>query len=69
MQTNCLNKQLSNIGIHVLLCFSSLSSEAYQVLKNADKNGVEVGLAAYDHVIRTLLSEGSIGDAMAVKKL
>lgn len=45
------------------------SSEAYQMLKDASKKGVEVGLTAYDHVIRTLLSEGSMADAMAVKKL
>lgn len=51
------------------MCFSSLSSEAYQVLKDAAKKGVEVGLTAYDHVIRALLSEGSMEDAMAVKKL
>lgn len=46
-----------------------LSSEAYQLLKDADKKGVDVGLTAYDHVIRGLLSEGSMEDAMAVKNL
>lgn len=47
----------------------SRSSEAYQLLKDGAKKGVEVGLTAYDHVIRGLLAEGSMEDAMAVKKL
>uniref|UniRef100_H3CPU5 Uncharacterized protein n=1 Tax=Tetraodon nigroviridis TaxID=99883 RepID=H3CPU5_TETNG len=51
------------------LCKKNKAQEAYQLLKDADKKGVDVGLTAYDHVIRGLLSEGSMEDAMAVKNL
>lgn len=44
-------------------------SEAFRLLKDAKKNGVQLGPSSYDHVIRKLLSEGSMEDAMEVKKL
>lgn len=50
-------------------CAVPPASEAYQLLKDVANKGVEVGPAAYDHVIRTFLSEGSMKDAMAVEKL
>uniref|UniRef100_A0A8D0D7B0 Leucine rich pentatricopeptide repeat containing n=1 Tax=Sander lucioperca TaxID=283035 RepID=A0A8D0D7B0_SANLU len=49
--------------------FRSLSTEAYGMLKEVDKKGVALGPAPYDHLIRALLAEGSIEDAMAVKDI
>lgn len=49
--------------------FRSLSTEAYGMLKEVDKKGVALGPAPYDHLIRALLAEGSIEDAMAVKDM
>lgn len=39
------------------------------MLKDAEKKGVALGPAPYDYLIRALLSEGSMEDAMAVKDM
>lgn len=46
-----------------------LSVEAYSMLKEADKKGVALGPAPYDHLVRALLANGSIEDAMVVKDM
>uniref|UniRef100_A0A3Q3MX86 Leucine rich pentatricopeptide repeat containing n=1 Tax=Mastacembelus armatus TaxID=205130 RepID=A0A3Q3MX86_9TELE len=47
---------------------STLSTEAYGMLKEADKKGVALGPAHYDQLIRALLAKGSIEDAMVKLK-
>uniref|UniRef100_A0A8C5HA73 Pentacotripeptide-repeat region of PRORP domain-containing protein n=1 Tax=Gouania willdenowi TaxID=441366 RepID=A0A8C5HA73_GOUWI len=55
---------------HVLFFSSCLySTEAYSVVQDAEKNGVILGPSPYDVVIRALLAEGSIEEAMAVKDI
>lgn len=56
---------------YFLSCPASHShpTEAYGILKDCNKKGVALGPAPYDHVIRCLLAEGSLEDAMAVKDL
>lgn len=44
-------------------------AEALGMLKDADEMGVAIGPASYDHLLRALLAQGSIEDAMAVKAL
>lgn len=39
------------------------------MLKEADKKGVALGPSPYDHLIRALLAEGSMDEAMAVKDM
>lgn len=39
------------------------------MLKEADKKGVALGPSTYDHLIRALLAEGSMDEAMAVKDM
>lgn len=39
------------------------------MLKDADKRGVAFSPAAYDHLIRALLAEGCVEDAMVVKDM
>ncbi|XP_042289821.1 leucine-rich PPR motif-containing protein, mitochondrial [Thunnus maccoyii] len=51
------------------LCKRGKAKEAYGILKEADKKGVALGPAPYDHLIRALLAEGSIDDAMVVKDI
>lgn len=48
-------------------CF--LPAEAFGMLKEADKKGVALGPSTYDHLIRALLAEGSMDEAMAVKDM
>uniref|UniRef100_A0AAX7VCU8 PROP1-like PPR domain-containing protein n=1 Tax=Astatotilapia calliptera TaxID=8154 RepID=A0AAX7VCU8_ASTCA len=48
-------------------CF--LPAEAFGMLKEADKKGVALGPSPYDHLIRALLAEGSMDEAMAVKDI
>uniref|UniRef100_A0A7N8XD71 Leucine rich pentatricopeptide repeat containing n=1 Tax=Mastacembelus armatus TaxID=205130 RepID=A0A7N8XD71_9TELE len=43
---------------------STLSTEAYGMLKEADKKGVALGPAHYDQLIRALLAKGSIEDKL-----
>ncbi|XP_053188703.1 leucine-rich PPR motif-containing protein, mitochondrial [Scomber japonicus] len=51
------------------LCKKGKAKEAYGMLKEADKKGVVLGPAPYDHLVRALLAEGSIDDAMVVKEI
>uniref|UniRef100_UPI0037E7B2E4 leucine-rich PPR motif-containing protein, mitochondrial n=1 Tax=Semicossyphus pulcher TaxID=241346 RepID=UPI0037E7B2E4 len=51
------------------LCKRGKAKEAYGILKDADKKGVALGPAPYDQLIRALLAEGSIEDAMVVKDI
>lgn len=39
------------------------------MLKEVDKNGVALGPAPYDQLIRALLADGSLEDAMVVKDM
>lgn len=50
------------------LCKRGKAKEAYGKLMEADKKGVALGPALYDQLIRALLSEGSMEEAMAVKE-
>lgn len=56
---------------HFLLFFSrSLSTEAYGKLKDVDKEGVvHFNPMIYDHLIRALLAQGSIEEALDVKDM
>ncbi|KAM3863077.1 LOW QUALITY PROTEIN: leucine-rich PPR motif-containing protein, mitochondrial [Diretmus argenteus] len=51
------------------LCKKHKTKEAYEVLKQAVKRGAALGPSIYDHLIRVLLSEGSMEDAMAVRDI
>lgn len=60
----------ASVSFFIFLSFSwSLSAEAYGMLKKADKKGVKLTPAPYDHLIRALLAEGAIEDAMVVKDM
>uniref|UniRef100_A0A8C3B2A9 Leucine rich pentatricopeptide repeat containing n=1 Tax=Cyclopterus lumpus TaxID=8103 RepID=A0A8C3B2A9_CYCLU len=48
---------------------SSLSTEAFSMVKEAERKGVALGPAPYDILIRALLAKGFIEDAMAVKDI
>ncbi|KAM6915877.1 LOW QUALITY PROTEIN: leucine-rich PPR motif-containing protein, mitochondrial [Xenentodon cancila] len=43
------------------------STQAYGMLKEAEKMGLALHPSPYDHLIRSLLAEGSLEDAMVVK--
>uniref|UniRef100_A0A8C7GCY1 Leucine rich pentatricopeptide repeat containing n=1 Tax=Oncorhynchus kisutch TaxID=8019 RepID=A0A8C7GCY1_ONCKI len=43
--------------------------EAYDMLKDIDRKGVTLGPAPYDSLIRALLAEGSMENAMVVKEI
>uniref|UniRef100_A0A3Q0RVT7 PROP1-like PPR domain-containing protein n=1 Tax=Amphilophus citrinellus TaxID=61819 RepID=A0A3Q0RVT7_AMPCI len=51
------------------LCKKGKAKEAFGMLKEADKKGVTLGPSPYDHLIRALLADGSLEDAMAVKDI
>uniref|UniRef100_A0A667YIG4 Leucine rich pentatricopeptide repeat containing n=1 Tax=Myripristis murdjan TaxID=586833 RepID=A0A667YIG4_9TELE len=57
------------ILLFIDLLFVMLSAEAYGLLKDADKKGVALGPSPYDHVIRALLAEGALEDAMVVRDI
>ncbi|XP_028279212.1 leucine-rich PPR motif-containing protein, mitochondrial [Parambassis ranga] len=60
----------TNYNVRLLsLCKKGKAKEAYGILKEADKKGVTLGSSPYDHLIRALLSEGSVEDAMVVKEI
>lgn len=48
--------------------FSRLA-EALRLVRDASRSGAVLGPACFDHVIRSLLAEGSMEDAMAVKSM
>ncbi|KAK7902075.1 hypothetical protein WMY93_018844 [Mugilogobius chulae] len=52
--------------VSVLLPFTV---EAYGMVKEINKNGVALGPATYDQLIRALLSEGAIEEALALKDI
>ncbi|XP_061600932.1 leucine-rich PPR motif-containing protein, mitochondrial [Cololabis saira] len=49
------------------LCKKGKAKEAYGVLKEAEKTGLALNPSPYDHLIRALMAEGSLEDAMVVK--
>uniref|UniRef100_A0A1A8CQK4 Leucine-rich PPR-motif containing n=1 Tax=Nothobranchius kadleci TaxID=1051664 RepID=A0A1A8CQK4_NOTKA len=51
------------------LCKKGKAKEAIEVLKEAENQGVALTALPYDHLIRALLSVGSIEEAMVVKKM
>ncbi|XP_077470216.1 leucine-rich PPR motif-containing protein, mitochondrial [Stigmatopora argus] len=51
------------------LCKKGQANEAHRLIKEANKQGVALGPASYDHVIRSLLAAGALEDAMAVKDI
>uniref|UniRef100_A0A1A8HPD2 Leucine-rich PPR-motif containing n=1 Tax=Nothobranchius korthausae TaxID=1143690 RepID=A0A1A8HPD2_9TELE len=51
------------------LCKKGKAKEAIEVLKEAENQGVALTALPYDHLIRALLSEGSLEEAMVVKKM
>ncbi|PWA25954.1 hypothetical protein CCH79_00001841 [Gambusia affinis] len=51
------------------LCKKGKAKEALGVVKEVDERGVVLGGLSYDHVIRALLAQGHIEDAMVVKQL
>lgn len=51
------------------LCKRGKTKEAFGLLKDIDKKGVSLGPASYDQVIRALLAEGAMEDAMVVKDI
>ncbi|XP_067092974.1 leucine-rich PPR motif-containing protein, mitochondrial [Osmerus mordax] len=51
------------------LCKKGMAKEAYGVLKDADVNGVTLGPAHYNSLIKVLLAEGNMEDAMVVKDI
>uniref|UniRef100_A0A3B4AW10 Uncharacterized protein n=1 Tax=Periophthalmus magnuspinnatus TaxID=409849 RepID=A0A3B4AW10_9GOBI len=51
------------------LCKKGKAKEAYGIFKDMNKKGLALAPASYDHLIRTLLAEGAMEDAMAVKDI
>uniref|UniRef100_A0A3P9M7R0 Leucine-rich pentatricopeptide repeat containing n=1 Tax=Oryzias latipes TaxID=8090 RepID=A0A3P9M7R0_ORYLA len=51
------------------LCKKNKTKEAFEMLKDTEKRGVVLSPSTFDHLIRTLLSQGFIEDAMVVKKM
>ncbi|KAM6956562.1 leucine-rich PPR motif-containing protein, mitochondrial [Aplochiton taeniatus] len=51
------------------LCKRGKAKEAYGILKDVDKKGVALGPAPYDGLIRALLAEGSMEDALVVRDI
>lgn len=51
------------------LASCSLSTEAYKMLTDANQNGVKFSPAVHDQLIRSLLAEGSLEDALQVQAL
>ncbi|XDV50148.1 hypothetical protein PO909_019252 [Leuciscus waleckii] len=51
------------------LCKKGKVQEAFDVLKEVDSRGMVLGPAAYDNLIKALLSRGNIEDAIAVKNI
>ncbi|XP_064172695.1 leucine-rich PPR motif-containing protein, mitochondrial [Anguilla rostrata] len=51
------------------LCKKSKPKEAYTVLKEAEKKNFALGSASYDSLIKALLAEGNLKDAMIVRDI
>ncbi|XP_061915032.1 leucine-rich PPR motif-containing protein, mitochondrial isoform X2 [Entelurus aequoreus] len=53
----------------ISLCKKGNAKAAFAMLKESNKNGVAVGPLCYDYLIRALLGEGSLEDAMVVRDI
>ncbi|XP_074531608.1 leucine-rich PPR motif-containing protein, mitochondrial [Halichoeres trimaculatus] len=53
----------------IALCKRGKAQEALEMLKDADKKGMVLSPAPYDRLIRALLAEGSLEDAMVVSNI
>ena len=51
------------------ISFSALCPEAFEVLKATEKAGVALGASPYDVLVKALLSEGNLEDAMVVRDM
>ncbi|XP_005930623.2 leucine-rich PPR motif-containing protein, mitochondrial [Haplochromis burtoni] len=68
--TPTATESVSDYQVRLLaLCKKGKAKEAFGMLKEADKKGVALGPSPYDHLIRALLAEGSMDEAMAVKDI
>ncbi|TKS85923.1 Leucine-rich PPR motif-containing protein, mitochondrial [Collichthys lucidus] len=67
-ETNPIRTESSpEYSIQVLaLCKKRKTKEALKILKDLNTRGVALNPSAYDHLIRTLLSEGAMEDALTV---
>uniref|UniRef100_H2LIH1 PROP1-like PPR domain-containing protein n=1 Tax=Oryzias latipes TaxID=8090 RepID=H2LIH1_ORYLA len=64
------NSSESGLFYLFILCdFYFFPAEAFEMLKDTEKRGVVLSPSTFDHLIRTLLSQGFIEDAMVVKKM
>ncbi|XP_054885864.1 leucine-rich PPR motif-containing protein, mitochondrial [Poeciliopsis prolifica] len=53
----------------LMLCKKGKAREAMDIVKEVNEKGVALGGLSYDHVIRALLAQGHIEDALVVKQL
>ncbi|XP_033956567.1 LOW QUALITY PROTEIN: leucine-rich PPR motif-containing protein, mitochondrial [Pseudochaenichthys georgianus] len=53
----------------IALCKNNKAQEALKICKEANDNGLAFNAIRYDYLIRSLLAEGSLNDAMAVKDI
>ncbi|KAJ7984997.1 hypothetical protein DPEC_G00360560 [Dallia pectoralis] len=61
---------VSDLQLRLLtLCKKRKAKEAYSLLKNLDRKDVALGPTHYSAVIRALLAEGCLEDAMVVKEI
>ncbi|RXM34455.1 Leucine-rich PPR motif-containing protein, mitochondrial [Acipenser ruthenus] len=51
------------------LCKKNMSGEAYRILSDAESKGLALHSAAYNSLIKSLLAEGNLEDAMKVKDI
>ncbi|XP_005727369.1 leucine-rich PPR motif-containing protein, mitochondrial isoform X1 [Pundamilia nyererei] len=68
--TPTATESVSDYQVRLLaLCKKGKAKEVFGMLKEADKKGVALDPSPYDHLIRALLAEGSMDEAMAVKDI
>ncbi|XP_010790169.1 leucine-rich PPR motif-containing protein, mitochondrial-like [Notothenia coriiceps] len=53
----------------IALCKEDKAQEALKMFKEANNKGSTINAITYDHLIRSLLAEGSFKDAMAIKNI
>ncbi|XP_019108650.2 leucine-rich PPR motif-containing protein, mitochondrial [Larimichthys crocea] len=70
-ETNPIRTESSSeYSMQVLtLCKKRKPKEALKILKDLNTRGVALNPSAYDHLIRTLLSEGAMEDALTVQNV
>ncbi|XP_041107656.1 leucine-rich PPR motif-containing protein, mitochondrial-like isoform X2 [Polyodon spathula] len=51
------------------LCKKNMSGEAYRILSDAESKDLALHSAAYNSLIKSLLAEGNLEDAMKVKDI